>query len=393
MKMISRAMQYFAMKWGMANYLFKLIAVVVYINFTLAFSFVSAFLKCRKFIEDVFLVCGDAIENEMDPNNFAPFLGLENPHVEASSVDAVAGAGSPPKKIHQNKRESKAIRQSKRLSCKGMIETTPLLRGGMYENLFFFSQQSFFDHNGAISTRAADFSLLSSTPQVMAEQWTLLEHFLFSRVKRSDFLEHEVLPGTNLGQLKQFQWHMMDLCISQIVDSSSIDNAKLKIAFLLDVSTVMESFRNFNGMFEIFTVLQTTSVFRLKDAWAGLKSSSLERSATIKEIFSTTDSFSNYRKYIEKIVDLREKPTVPYLGIYFKDLVHLKQLPTEAGKPGLVNMTKMTSISSKLLDLHTFQQTPYRFTPNFPVISGLFSRPRMSTEEEQYQASIQLVPL
>mmetsp|Transcript_20244 Transcript_20244/g.34135 ORF Transcript_20244/g.34135 Transcript_20244/m.34135 type:complete len:1344 (-) Transcript_20244:174-4205(-) len=350
-------------------------------------------LEMGEFIEDVFLVSGEAIENELDPNCFAPFLGLQSTSIGETLESVSPSSESPPKKIHQNKRESKAIRQSKRLSSKGMIESIPCLRGGIYECLSYFDQQSFFDQNGKLSTKDTDFRILSCTPQVFAEQWTLLEHFLFSKVKRSDFLESDDLPGSNFSRLKQFQWHMMDLCISQIVESSSIDDVKSKISFLLDVSAIMESFRNFNGMFEIYTVLQTTSVFRLKEAWSALKKPAAERAEIIKGIFNTTDSFAKYRSYVLKYVDLYEKPTVPYLGIYMKDLVHLKQLPSAAGKRGLVNMAKMTSLSSKLLDLHTFQQIPYRFSPDFLVIAGMFSRPRMGTEEEQYQASIQLCPL
>jgi hypothetical protein len=381
----------------------------------------------REFVEDVFLVCGDTIENEMDPNSFSPFLGLEKPPPPAESegraaVTRVTAAGAvpmPPKPMQQNKRESKAIRQSKRLSSQGMVETTPLLRGGMYESLFFFSQQSFFGKDGlSAKARTSSFSVLSVTPQVLAEQWTLLEHFLFSKVKRSDFLDKEEEKqkekegggggaagagaggasgsGSNLQQLKQFQWHMMDWCISQIIHSSSIDDARAKISFFLNVATCMESFRNFNGMFEIFTVLHTTSVFRLKEAWKGLSAACLERDVSLKELFHTTDSFANYRSYLLKLPDLRNKPTVPYLGVYLKDLVHLKQLPTRASEPGkesLVNMAKMTSLSSKLLDLHAFQQVAYRFAPDFPVITDMFSRPELRTEEEQYQGSLLLAPV
>ena len=361
----------------------------------------------------MFVVCGETIENELDPNIFAPFLGLEKPPEETLLMSSPGKEGfitsllplppgpsqSPPKQIQQNKRESKAIRQSRRLSSKGMVETTPLLRGGMYENLYFFNQQSYFGKDGVTTTRRDDFSILSSTPQVIAEQWTLVEHFLYSKVKRSDFLEKDDAPGSNLLQLKQFQWHMMDWCISQIIDSTSIDDSQLKITFFLEVATFMEGYRNFNGMFEIYTVLHTTSVFRLKDAWATLKKHAKERNSTLQVLFSTTDSFANYRECVRLLTlggDWHDKPTMPYLGLYLKDLVHLKQLPTRSTSPGkqdLVNMTKMTSLSSKLLDLHAFQHVAYRFSPDFPMISHLFSSPALKTEEEQYQGSVKLSPL
>ena len=39
-------------------------------------------LTFRRFVEEIFQVCGETIENEMDPNSFAPFLGLESSEVE-----------------------------------------------------------------------------------------------------------------------------------------------------------------------------------------------------------------------------------------------------------------------------------------------------------------------
>lgn len=361
-------------------------------------------------MEEVFQVCGEAIEHEMDPNSFAPFLGLEKPEAAAAGAGTLPqGSASAPRPAeHKQRRQSMAVQQSKRLSSRpvsDVADAAPVLRGGMYVSLSFFSQQGFFDKNGAVAPRSSEFRLLSSSPQVVAEQWTLLEHFLFSKVKRSDFLvdrddaaarmsSRDINANSSLTQLKQFQWHMMDWCISQVVDSASVDTARLKISFLLDVSVCMESFRNFNGMFEIFTVLQTTSIFRLKEVWASLKSSSASRAETLKALFNSTDSFAKFRSYLHRFSDLRDKPTVPYLGLYLKDLVHLQQLPSAApGLAGLVNMIKMTSLSAQLLDLHAFQQIPYRFSPDFPVISGLFSQPRLRTEEEQFQASTKLCPV
>lgn len=384
-------------------------------------------------------MCGSTIEHEMDPNDFSPFLGLENAGAGAGAAIAADkyhddnrdaggdGLGELGNKtlpvVKQNKRESKAIRQSKRLSSQGLVETTPLLRGGMYESLFYFSQQNFFGENGVVGkANCGDFNLLDSTSEKVAEQWTLLEHFLFCKVKRGEFLAPEGKSATcsngnggaksselNLAHLKQFQWHMMDWSISQIIDSDTIETAQKKIVFFLDMAKCMEKYRNFNGMFEVYTVLQASSVYRLKEAWDSITPQHVQRVKMLKELFNPVEGFCQYRHHLLRLSQENEKdwaacPTVPYLGVYLKDLVHLRQLPDHVPSlqtalpsatqpPPLINMTKMTSVSAKLRDLHAFQRVAYRITPDFPLISQVFSKPRFKTEEDQYQGSIELAPL
>ena len=344
-------------------------------------------------MEEVFQVCGPVIENEMDPNTFSSFIGLEKPSQE-SAVLKENSLPTPPQAIVQNKRGSAAFRQSKRLSSKGIIETPPMLRGGMYENLYFFNLKSFFGESGTPMPRTSNFSVLSSTPMVIAEQWTLMEHYLYCKVRHSDFLNIEDGgTSTSLAHMKKFQAHMVNWCISQIIDSATLDNARLKMSFFLDVSTHMESFRNFNGMFEIFSVIYATSITRLRGAWDTLNKSSQQRRDYLKDLFDPMDEHAKFKCYVENISDILDKPTVPFLNLYVRDLMAVNEInTTECGREGVINMAKMNSLSSKLNYLHSFQLIAYRIGPDFPIISSIFSPPKFGNDAEQLEKSMSLCP-
>lgn len=339
------------------------------------------------FVETVFQRCGVLIEKELDPNRFSSFLGLEKSTEQFTEQSAEQGS-----KLKQNKRQSKAVQQSKRLSKISMIDAAPQLRGGLYEGLFLLGRRSPLE---AIATTESDFSLLDSSAERFAEQWTLLEHYLYCRVRRSEFTEAaaEDRPESHLFHLKRLQWHMMDWCISQVVGCQSVEVAQRKVTFLLEVCACLETFRNFNGMFEIYTILQTSSVFRLKEVWSALSKASLKRKEALDDLFNAKNGFSNFRHQMAKLDEVKTNPAVPYLGIYLKDLVHIKQLPdVSPANSQLVNMVKMTSLSAKLLELHSFQQVEYHFAPDFPLISNMLSRPKHASEESQYKASLELYP-
>lgn len=55
-------------------------------------------------------------------------------------------------------------------------------------------------------------------------------------------------------------------------------------------------------------------------------------------------------------------------------------------------MTKMNSIASKLIELHSHQNTPYHFVSDIELIDVIKAPAKYLTEDEQYFRSIELEP-
>jgi son of sevenless len=177
-------------------------------------------------------------------------------------------------------------------------------------------------------------------------------------------------------------------------------------------------------MFEVITILETTSIYRLKAAWGALESSVLKKYAALKELFSSKCNFKNFRSEMKR--HPIAPPCMPYLGLYQKDFIFLNQLPTKLLKTSsssshtqhsqqtltpptqqtqtqrgegkverevvMINVTKMSSIASKLLELNSYQKIPYHFQENSQIVQIIKAKPRYRTEEEQYQRSLVLEP-
>jgi hypothetical protein len=239
-------------------------------------------------------------------------------------------------------------------------------------------------------TLGLQYNLVDFEPEVVSEQLTLIEHNLFCRIKRTELIDSKQVTYSNLKDLQAFSMHWMDFAISQVVSSSSIDEARKKIAILIDISTHMKKIRNYNGMFEILTILESTSVYRLKSAWAGLDPLRIEKHAALKALYASKDGFITFRTFLKTTGS--QFPSLPYLGLYLKDIIYIMQLPTYTA-PGIVNLIKMNSLAAKLVDIHSSQGTPYHFVEDAYVIQSLRSTPLYASEDSQYNASIALEPV
>jgi len=369
-----------------------------------------------KFLEEVMLKSGDLVENEFDPNSFAPFLKFEDSQFNTSLPDMVVEDSdefrAPPRAALRKQsvlvvaRDRCAQRKnsvmSKRVSTKSTAP--PRKRGTVLFTSMSFGfgeseqpeivdvrerRSSVAVHIGNGSV-AIEFNILDLEPVEVAEQVTLLEHNLFCRVKRTELIDSKQETYANLKELQAFQIHWMDWMISQVVGSPDTGEASKKIAFLLEMSTWMERIRNYNGMFQVLTVLESTSVYRLRKAWDQLKSSATTRHSELKALFSSKSGFIAFRQFLKRTTI--QPPCLPYMGLYLKDIIYIQQLPNFVSK-GIVNVTKMSSLASKLVELHSYQGTPYHFTSNSYVIDVLKSPARYRTEDEQYAASVTLEPV
>jgi hypothetical protein len=279
-------------------------------------------------------------------------------------------------------------------------------------------------HDGQLSLK---YNLLELSIDELAEQITLCQHNLFCRIPRMELLSSSSSSSSSScsrQQLSEFSMHWMDTMISQILTSDSITQVIEKLSYFLNLLFYFQQIRNYYAMFEVITILETTSIYRLKAAWGALESSVLKKYAALKELFSSKCNFKNFRSEMKR--HPIAPPCMPYLGLYQKDFIFLNQLPTKLLKTSsssshtqhsqqtltpptqqtqtqrgegkverevvMINVTKMSSIASKLLELNSYQKIPYHFQENSQIVQIIKAKPRYRTEEEQYQRSLVLEP-
>lgn len=271
---------------------------------------------------------GDVIASEFDVNAFAPFLSQSA--IQFALMAAVSSSSTSPSPVHECETAIPVTRQ--RAKPKPRMSTVALKRISVVPHTPPPRRGTFIsirEPSVAIELTPGGinyhYDILRVDPQVLAEQITLLEHNLFCRVKCSEFLK----KSTNYEALQAFSIHMMNWYISYLLRDA--ETVAQKISYLLEVSQWMQNIHNYNGMFEILTVLQTTSIYRLKSHWIKLDLPTMDRLSTLKQLYNSSNNFSTFRQYIKE--NKVAGPCMPYLGIYIKDIVSLSQLENEV-RPG-----------------------------------------------------------
>ncbi len=375
------------------------------------------------FVHEFMTTCCDLIENEYDPTIFTLFIDFDQTvpnsnlivpvidmalneeettiDTKSSSIPASpppplprkisydeAGEELPPMIVKMAKKNS--MRESicsKRVSARsGPVK--PRRRGTMID---FVEPVISRSRTSAVMVSldagmSFVFDILMIKTQVMAEQISLLMHTLFCKIKSNEFLSND---HPNLTEYQNNEIHVMNWMTSQVLQSKTTEECAIKISYWIEVSKWMEVVRNFAGMFCVLTILQAQSVYRLKKAWSKVTPAHMDLFLKQKALFQLDHNFARFRQFMSDNPLL--PPSLPFLGLFLKDFVFIKQLPNETC-PGIINVIKVNAISSKLKVLMSYQITPYYLEKHYEILETLKTLPKYVTEDEQWDASNILEP-
>ena len=148
---------------------------------------------------------------------------------------------------------------------------------------------------------------------------------------------------------------------------------------------------NFSSMWAILSALNSTSIFRLRRTWDLLGFRTMKTFERANAITLPQHNFAAYRELLCKVTP----PCVPFFGLYTKDLTFI-----EDGNPDtlicdshLINFTKRKLLAEVILEVKTFQNTPYNFML-VPAIERYLDAHLVcqSDDQERYQRSLEIEP-
>jgi hypothetical protein len=390
------------------------------------------------FLQEFMLYCGTLIEDEFDPVVFVPFVEFENDLLGMTSANLIEsqpnfdesinmltsmddddpmleikspsltrkisyddnGEVLPPIVVNKSalrmNRNSTVVSPPKRVSLTSKRVSMRAgaarpRRRGTAINLIDLEncvRESSTVELGAHGSVNFHFNIYQNNAVIVAEQLSLMMHTYFCKIKMLEFISDN--SHDNLTHFQKMHMQQMDWITSHILTSANVDECAQRIAYWLDVSMRMQHIRNYNGMFEILTVLQSTSIYRLKKSWSKVSSTHLEILTKLKALFNFQNNFAAFRNYFKENVQF--PPCLPYVGLILKDIVYMKLAPKEIS-PGIINVSKLNAVSAQLRELNSYQMTPYHFDAKYEVIEALKSPPKFATEDEQYDASLVLEPV
>uniref|UniRef100_A0A667I8Z7 Ral guanine nucleotide dissociation stimulator n=1 Tax=Lynx canadensis TaxID=61383 RepID=A0A667I8Z7_LYNCA len=266
--------------------------------------------------------------------------------------------------------------------------------------------------------------LLAFPPDLVAEQFTLMDAELFKKVvpyhclgsiwSQRDKKGKEHLAPTVRATVTQFN-SVANCVITTCLGDRTVtarDRARV-VEHWIEVARECRVLKNFSSLYAILSALQSNSIHRLKKTWEEVSRDSFRIFQKLSEIFSDENNYSLSRELLikegtSKFATLEMNPkraqkrpketgviqgTVPYLGTFLTDLVMLDTAMKDYLYGRLINFEKRRKEFEVIAQIKLLQSAcnNYSITPEEHFGAWFRAMERLS-ETESYNLSCELEP-
>jgi RasGEF domain len=106
--------------------------------------------------------------------------------------------------------------------------------------------------------------------------------------------------------------HVGSWVASEIVQPAVLRQRQNALRAIVDMAEALRGLNNFNALMEILSALQSSSVHRMKQTWAGLSTSQKRVYDEVCKLMNPNPNFLMLRNHIKTV----NPPCIPYLGVY-----------------------------------------------------------------------------
>ncbi|XP_048201606.1 ral guanine nucleotide dissociation stimulator isoform X2 [Perognathus longimembris pacificus] len=266
--------------------------------------------------------------------------------------------------------------------------------------------------------------LLAFPPDLVAEQFTLMDAELFKKVvpyhclgsiwSQRDKKGKEHLAPTIRATVAQFN-NVANCVITTCLGEHSMkasDRARV-VEHWIEVARECRVLKNFSSLYAILSALQSNAIHRLKRTWEEVSRESFRVFQKLSEIFSDENNYSLSRELLikegtSKFATLEMNPrrgqrrpkemgviqgTVPYLGTFLTDLVMLDTAMKDYLYGRLINFEKRRKEFEVIAQIKLLQSAcnNYSIVPEEHFRAWFEAMERLS-EAESYNLSCELEP-
>jgi len=173
-----------------------------------------------------------------------------------------------------------------------------------------------------------------------------------------------------------------------IVTEKSVEKRANMFINFIETAKLCLELRNFNAVMAIVVAaLGSAPVRRLHKTKELVPKDFLEQYAKMEILMDTKDNYKRYRQALAS----SPTPSVPYFGIYMKDLTFIAEGNPDFFKGGLINLTKRRQIYLVIDEIRRFQKDVYNFQ-EVSEIRDYLANEKIHTEKELYDISCQFEP-
>lgn len=204
-------------------------------------------------------------------------------------------------------------------------------------------------------------------PTELARQLTIYEWKMFNKIEPSELV---LINGDKANKMtvapnitKQSTWfNKFSYWIATEIIKPDLKMRVKNLMFWITVADECRKLRNFNTCFEVIAALGLTSVSRLKRTWKDLPDKFKATYQEIEDMLSNFQNYKNYRRELDKADDMMA-PTLPYLGVFIRDLLFIEEGNADRLENGMVHFQKMSMVANLIAKIQQFQLHSYNLKP------------------------------
>ncbi|KAI9907834.1 hypothetical protein PsorP6_003454 [Peronosclerospora sorghi] len=233
-----------------------------------------------------------------------------------------------------------------------------------------------------------DYRILDLDPSIIAQQITLMEHYLFSKIKVSEVLASkrnaEKTPGYQ--RLRLLHNHISTWVVSQILVRSDVDQRAEILAYFIRVASVLLSpLQNLDGFMAVMNAANDSSIFRLKKTWGRLPPQARD---LWQDLVPLTEKGA---RPLNKFTKEATPPLIPYMGVVIQNVIALQEYPDRV-EGDLINFKKIRSIGFLIRRVLSFQKTPYLLPTDKRVLEHICSSVPFVDGDSCFARSLKIEP-
>jgi hypothetical protein len=179
-----------------------------------------------------------------------------------------------------------------------------------------------------------------------------------------------------------------NLVASTVLKESDIRRRVRAMEAWISVGKHMRKLNNLHGVVAVISGLALASVHRLKHTRAKIQK---KHQAILTQIQNDTSPLMNYANLRQTLND-STPPCIPYLGLYFSDIVFLEDGNKSTLADRVINFSKAASLARVIQDILQYQQIPYTPSTDSALLQIIFHLVPIMNEDEQYERSLVIEP-
>ncbi|KNC49149.1 Ras protein-specific guanine nucleotide-releasing factor 2 [Thecamonas trahens ATCC 50062] len=230
---------------------------------------------------------------------------------------------------------------------------------------------------------------------VFAQQMTLLELSLYQRILPRELLDQawtkDELKNTRAPNVTAVISHFNRFSrwvVTEILMARRPQKRAAIMARFAELAVQLMILKNYSGVMEILSALNSSAVMRLRKTWAKLPPEAL---TSINNLQVLVSHEKNY-KFLRDQLASAKPPSVPYLGLFLSDLVFTADGNPNSTEDGLVNWIKWKQYARIVRALRKPARGALAITP-LPVVQHFLTHHLSYIDEsDAYDLSLELEP-